>query len=245
MSGPVFSVIMPAYNAEATLGEAIESVLSQTYEDFELLVVDDCSADKTKNIIEFYKNDLRLRSIFLSENLGVAGARNKAIKEAKGRYIAFLDADDVWLSEKLELQKAVLDTGCLVVFSSYRRFGKDGDKAVVAANPIVKYSDMLRGNCIGNLTGVYDCFLLGKVYQKKIGHEDYLMWLEVLRRAGEAKGIEEVLAKYRVSSNSVSANKFKSSLWVWAIYREHLGLNILSSIKFFSYYAVSNILRRF
>ncbi|WP_200880055.1 glycosyltransferase family 2 protein [Halomonas salina] len=244
MSGPVFSVIMPVYNAVETVREAIESVLAQSFSDLEVIVVDDHSVDGSRDVVESYRYDARVKPVLLEENRGVAGARNEGIKEAKGKYIAFLDADDIWLSDKLARQKEFFEAGCTVVFSSYRRFDEEGEKEVVAAKPSVTYQDMLRGNCIGNLTGAYDCHALGKVYQKAIGHEDYLMWLDLIKQSGEATGIEDVLAKYRVSSASLSGNKLTSSLWVWSIYRQHLELGFFSSLKCFLMYALHNVLRR-
>ncbi|ATJ82678.1 glycosyltransferase family 2 protein [Halomonas beimenensis] len=244
MKRPAFSIIMPAHNAESTIDAAIASVLHQSFSDFELIVIDDCSTDKTKSKIRSYEYDFRVRPVFLTENCGVATARNQAIARAKGKYIAFLDSDDLWMPNKLEKQEFELKKGAAVVFSSYQRFDQSGDRGVVFAKPVVAYTDMLLCNWIGNLTGVYDCEKIGKVYQKEVGHEDYLMWLEIVGKSGTAVGMQEILAKYCVASDSLSGNKLRSSRWVWLIYRQHLKLGFLGSLKSFFFYALYSLYKR-
>lgn len=245
MSQVVFSVIMPVYNASSTLSESIDSVLGQTFGDFELLIVDDCSTDDSRFFIECYaRKDARIAAIYSDVNQGVALARNLAITAAKGRYITFLDADDLWLPEKLEAQYEEFCQGAHVVYASYVRFSNESSEQLIIAPSCVNFDALLRGNCIGNLTGAYDSCILGKYFQESVGHEDYLMWLRILASGVSARGINRPLARYRVASSSLSANKLRAAGWVWKIYRRKLKLNLLFSIELFLSYVVSALIKR-
>lgn len=242
---PVFSVIMPAYGCEATLGDAIDSVLRQTFSEFELVVVDDCSLDESRSIAESYAcKDPRVKVVCSEENKGVAAARNLGISCAQGRYIAFLDSDDLWLPEKLEVQYKEFCRGACVVYASYIRFFPDGTEREVRAPSETSYSSLLRGNCIGNLTGAYDSLVLGKFYQESIGHEDYLMWLRILSSGTIATGIDLPLARYRVGVSSLSGNKIRAAGWTWKIYRKKLGLNFIMAAYCFGSYVASSLFKR-
>ncbi len=236
----MFSVVMPVYNAAHTLKESVMSVLNQTFPDFELIIVDDCSTDESPEIIkELCAADARLVSLRLPENSGVAVARNEAIKAAAGRYICFLDADDIWLPDKLEQHRKAFSAGALVVCSSYLRFLPDGYESLITVPESFTYQDMLKRNIIGNLTGAYDSLVLGKFYQKSIGHEDYLMWLQIMAAAGTAVGLTDPLAKYRVGAGSLSGSKLKAAQWTWRIYRQELKLSFFTAVRCFATYAVN------
>lgn len=240
-----FSVVMPAYNCAETIAESIESVLQQSWPDFELIIVDDCSTDATVDILAAYsKQDSRIRMLRQEKNLGVALARNRAIEAAKGHLIAFLDADDLWLPQKLARHKEYFDAGQLIVFSSYTRFGESLQEKKVEAPRLVTYGDLLKSNCIGNLTGSYHAGVLGKVYQQPVGHEDYLMWLQLIKLSGYAVGISEPLARYRVRNDSISSGKFKSALWTWQLYRNHLQMRLFESAIYFISYVYHGIAKR-
>lgn len=245
MSKPVFSVIMPAYNAQETIGAAIESVLNQTFQKYELLVVNDCSEDRTSMIIEsYYQKDNRIRLFQNKENLGVAESRNRALKKAQGQYIAFLDSDDLWLPSKLEVQYKYFKQGYDLLYGSYLTFGQGGERIIRA--PINgTYKTLLRGNFIGNLTGAYDRAALGIEYQKNIGHEDYLMWLKLMDRSDRSLGIQEVLARYRISKSSLSSNKVKSAIWTWSIYRNEVGKSFFPALCLFFLYMINGVKKRF
>jgi len=245
MHGIAFSVIMPVYNAADTLCESIESVLNQTFDNFELIVIDDCSTDGCRALINKYAGqDFRIRPIFSEVNNGVSISRNLGIESTKGRYIAFLDSDDLWLPDKLEAQYRIFNDGACVVYSSYIRFFPNGTERIVKVPPQSTYKSLLRGNCIGNLTGAYDSYALGKFYQKPIGHEDFLMWLQILSSGAVAKGLERPLARYRVGINSLSGNKLRAAIWTWNIFRVELGLSFWKSSVNFSWYAVASLLKR-
>lgn len=238
MKKKLVSIIMPAYNCESTLISSIESVINQTYSNFELIITNDNSTDKTQSIIEaFSRVDKRIK-IYLNGYLpGAANARNNSIKHSSGDIIAFLDSDDTWYPDKLELQlKAMKNNNCLASHTSYYRVNSFNDKRVlVKSKEKVIYTDMFAYNHIGNLTGIYNCKVLGKFYQKNIGHEDYEMWLRILQKT-ESVGILEPLASYMVVSDSLSGNKFKAASWHYNILRNEVGLNIFkSSFYFYSY----------
>lgn len=235
-TAPIFSIIMPAYTAGKTIKEAIESILLQTFKDYELIVINDCSQDNTQEIVERYiQIDKRIYLINNIENQGVAKSRNIALEMSKGRYIAFLDSDDRWLPQKLEKQYQAFSNGYDIVYTAYKRFGK-AKETIVYPPADGCYASLLKGNYIGNLTGAYDREILGLELQKNIGHEDYLMWLRLMRRSKKSIGLQDVLAEYRVSSNSVSSNVVKGAYWTWKIYRQELGMGWFCSLRnFFSY----------
>lgn len=230
MSGDLVSVIMPVYDAEAWLGRAVDSVLTQSHRNLELVAVDDGSRDDSLAILQsFAQRDSRVRVQRQPVNGGVATARNAGLAAARGDYIAFLDADDWWHPAKLERQLASLRaSGARISYASYWRVAEDG-RVLSRVDPPARLShrDMLASNFIGNLTGMY-ARELGDVPFRQIGHEDYAFWLEQVRRAGSAARVEspEPLAWYLVRESSLSANKFRAARWQWTIYRqvENLGL---------------------
>jgi len=234
---------MPAFNAETTIFESISSILDQSYEDFELLVVDDCSSDNTKAIIESF-TDPRIKLFKLPVNKGVAEARNTAIKHAQGKYITFLDADDTWLMDKLRTQYSYLENGYDLVYSAYTMTWPDKKTRTLVPPRRATYKKLLGGNFIGNLTGAYNSEKLGKFYQKAVGHEDYLMWLEIASTAESSMGIPIPLAQYRVGASSLSANKMKTMRWTWDIYRKHLALGVVRSSFCFIRYIFNASLKR-
>lgn len=247
----LISIIMPAYNSENTISESIQSVLNQTYKNFELIVVNDCSSDNTKKIVKnFIQLDNRIKFIDKTVNEGVASARNTGLDHALGDFIAFLDSDDKWKENKLEKQLGIFNkyAGIDVIYSSYYRFNSSGISKVVGVPNFLNKKKLLKGNPIGNLTAIYNFKKFPAIRQKKIGHEDYLFWLELFSSSNNVKGfgIQEPLAYYRVAEDgqSVSGNKFKAAGWTWSIYRKHLQLNLISSLYYFSYYIINAILKR-
>lgn len=245
------SIIMPAYKAEKTISDSIESVLAQTYQNFELIVIDDCSPDNTRDIVnQFATSDNRVKLISKLNNEGVSAARNTGLDHAVGDYVAFLDSDDKWKEDKLERQLDIFNKNMDidVVYSSYYRFNNDGIINLVKVPRKLDKKSLLKGNCIGNLTSIYNFKKYPNIRQKKIGHEDYLFWLEMFNSSKDVKGfgIEEPLAYYRVAEDgqSISGNKLKAAGWTWKIYREYLQLNLISSLFYFSYYMIKAILKR-
>jgi glycosyltransferase involved in cell wall biosynthesis len=236
-----FSVVMPAYNAEKTIGESILSVQRQIYQDWELIVVDDHSSDNTSDVVsQIQRSDDRITLIRSSRNYGVAKTRNQALANAEGQYLAFLDADDTWTSDKLNHQYSAFKAGAKVVFGSYRRVFKNNTYQVVRAKPRIDEKIFVYYNPIGNLTGAYDRSI-GVVEQKSVRHEDYLMWYEIVRRSRYAVGINEILGDYRVSSTSLSSNKFKAAKWHWQILRDEMKLSGGQATVGFLGYAINTV----
>ncbi len=237
---------MPCHNGSSFISVAIQSVINQTYENWELLVIDDCSKDDSVQIIQsFANNDKRIKLLHTQKSTGYpSDVRNVGIKAATGRFIAFLDCDDMWLPEKLEHQLKPFDKAeVAVAYSWYIKMDEDGNQheKPVKSPELVSYKNLLGGNVIGNLTGVYDAQKVGKVYQKQIHHEDYLMWLEILKHGYKAVNTNSVEAVYRESKNSLSGSKLKALAWTWNIFYKELHLNLFISIKYFFEYCFKAI----
>ena len=228
LSDPSVSVIMPARDAEATLAEAIGSVLAQSFTSWELLIVDDASRDATRRIAEEHAAiDQRVTVIPSDSALGAAAARNRAISVASGRYIAFLDADDLWMPEKLERQLDFMrSTAAALTFTAFvRRFGT-GRERVKRVPESVDYDDLLRGNVIGCLTAMYDREKVGRKYMPDIRRRhDFALWLDIVKQSGPARGLNEPLAVHRMHSQSLSANRLAATMDTWRMYRERVGLS--------------------
>lgn len=241
------SIITPSYNSAGFITETINSVLAQTYPHWEMIIVDDVSPDNANQIIEeFCRKDDRIKLIKLDQNGGPARARNRAIQEAKGRYIAFLDSDDVWLPQKLEKQiSLMIEKNLSMTYSSYYTIDEGGNSINTRiTKERITYADMLKSNYIGNLTGIYDQLKLGKHYQETAGHEDYILWLKIIKLLKETEGDLEPLAKYRILSNSISSKKTKVLKWQWSIYRNVEKLNILVSAYNFIWYVYFGLKKR-
>lgn len=242
------SVVMPAFNAAATLGRAMRSVLAQTHRELELIVVDDASTDATARVIaEVAAGDRRVVALRQERNAGVAAARNAGLAAASGAYVAFLDSDDWWHPMKLQVQLAWMrNSGSRASYTSYSRVDEVGRQlSVVQPPPEVGHADMLRSNRIGNLTGLYDRRLGDPVFQR-VGHEDYVFWLQVVRAAGRATlaAHSEPLAYYQVRRGSLSADKWRAARWQWRIYRDNEGLGWLPASWYFLNYAALALAKR-
>ena len=242
------SIIMPAHNSARFITETIESVRAQTYTNWELIVVDDCSSDETLEILKKFRAlDPRIRYVALEHNSGAAVARNTAIEETRGRYIAFLDSDDLWLPQKLERQLAFMaETGCPFTYTSYERISEAGESlSFVHVPPETSYSALLKKNVIGCLTAIYDSAELGKTFMPLIRMgQDFGFWLMLLRLVHWARGLYEILGQYRIRENSISSNKLESSKWVWRLYREVMGLSVPAAAYNFAFYATTGVLSR-
>ena len=228
------SIITPVYNSEKHLADCINSVLIQHYTDWEHILVDDCSTDGSSRIIERYAiQDSRIVYYKLPTNSGPGIARNKAIEMAKGRYIAFLDCDDIWFPQKLERQVDYMQKNDYrFTFTSYVHMDESGryrDKIVIAPKE-VSYKRALFKNPIGCLTAMYDSEFYGKQYMPSIRkRQDYALWLKLLK-SSNAYGIQECLAGYRLQKKSVSSNKLSLIKYEWLIYRKEEKLGFFKSI---------------
>lgn len=242
---PLVSIIMPSYNSAKTITESIESVLQQNYTNWELLITDDKSSDNTVNIInEYVAKDPRIKQFRNEQNLGAGGSRNRSIKESKGKYIAFLDSDDLWFDNKLAIQIDYMQkNNAALSYTWYQKFGDDGDGGFVKPKLAVTYQQLLHSNIIGCLTAVYDAEILGKRYMPLIRkRQDMGLWLDILKDIKIAYGIPEVLAKYRVDSG-MTQNKFNILKWQWKFYREVIGLSILETVRIFSIYVINGFIK--
>lgn len=245
---PLVSVVTPVWNAAATLGETVASVRAQSLADWEMLLVDDGSTDGSGALAaRLAAAEPRIGVLSHPTRLGAAAARNRAIRAARGRFIAFLDADDLWRPEKLALQIGFMRArGHPFTFTAYRRIAADGRPLGTVRPPAaVTRAGLLRGNVIGCLTAVYDTGFFGKVEMPPIARrQDYGLWLELLRRTAQAHALPEVLADYRVAPGSLSAGKLGAAGDTWRLYREHEGLPRLRAGYYFLHYAVRSVAKR-
>lgn len=241
---------MPAYNSESFIKEAISSVLNQTYLNIELIICDDASTDNTIKIInDTVKLDNRVRIIQKTENSGVAETRNQAIKQAVGRYIAFLDSDDMWKPEKLENQiQFIKKFKCSVCYSSYGFININGDslnKKSAKIKETADYVSLLKDNFIGMLTVVIDRNKTGEIVFSTDRHEDLILWLNLAKNNLSLMGLNKSLAFYRVSGDSLSGNKKRAAAWRWAVYRKSERFNLLKSMWYMTFYAFNALVKRF
>lgn len=243
----LISIITPSYNSEKYISKTIDSVLFQTYQNWEMIVVDDVSPDNSNKIIEEYcKKDNRINLIKLEQNSGAAVARNRAIKEAKGRYIAFLDADDMWKPNKLGKQiEFMRKNNYAFTYTAYEKIDENGLVFGEIGVPLkVSYNQLLKTCVIGCLTAVYDTNKLGKVYMPtNTKREDFATWLNILKKVDFAYGIKQNLSQYRVYKSQSSNKKVKMAKENWKLYREIEKLNLLKACYYFSHYAVRGVLR--
>ncbi len=213
-----------------------------------MIVVDDCSADKSAEIVDaIAKKEPRIRLIRLDKNSGPAIARNIAIKASYGRYIAFLDSDDLWLPQKLEKQiDFIRRTDAGLVYSGYHMIEEESGERIgtVSIPARVDYRELLKQNVIGCLTALYDTEKLGKVYMPEImKRQDFALWLKILKQIPYAYGLNEPLACYRVRNASVSSNKILSSLYNWKLYRDIEKLPLHRALYYFGWYTYRSFLK--
>lgn len=239
----LISIIMAAYNAEKTIGAAIESVLSQTYGDYELIVINDCSSDNTQAVIDEYKDrDSRIKCIINDKNSGVSFSRHAGLDAARGEWIAVLDSDDMWLPEKLEKQIAKQrETGADVIYTGVSFISSAGDNLnrIMHVPDEVNYNQLLKQNIITNSSSLTRKTDYTRFYSSGDDmHEDFALWLKLLKSGGKACGIDEPLTVYRLSANSKSGNKIKSAKMNLRTYK-YIGLNPVSSLYYMIWYTVN------
>lgn len=240
------SVVMPVYNAEKFLRESIESVLSQSYDAFELILINDCSKDNSLEIMrEYAEKDSRVKVFDNESNKGVSYTRNVGVKNACGEYIAFLDSDDMWTSDKLEKQFRLIkehpETDICFTGSAFVDTDSNKSDFVFSVPQSVTYKELLKQNVIS-----CSSVLIKKEWLEKYPmqydnmHEDFAVWLQVLRDNGVARAVNEPLLVYRVCKNSKSGNKFKSLLMGYRVYK-FLGINIFKRCYYMMFYIVRGI----
>jgi teichuronic acid biosynthesis glycosyltransferase TuaG len=248
------SIIMPAKDTGKYIAAAIESVIAQDYRWWELLVVDDQSLDRTAEIVkEYAAADSRIMYLSLGAGgpTGASAARNHATRISRGRYIAFLDSDDIWYPNKLSIQLGALDSHkAAVCYSEYKRMSEDGivGKRAVHIPASTCYKELLKSNVIGCLTAMYDTTATGKAFLPEVTvesfhyFEDYAMWLRIARQLTDRRevfvGVQEPLAIYRLRRGSISHRKWKAAQYTWRVYRRIEGLPLHTAIYYFCHYAV-------
>ena len=229
------SIITPTFNAEKFIRATIESVQNQSYQNWEMILVDDASTDETVSIIkEFAQKDNRLKLTELPKNSGNGFARNIALEKATGKYIAYLDADDLWFPMKLENQIQFLKANNLpFTFSFYDCIDEEGNSLNrrVEAPLELTYDQLFFCNYIGNLTAIYDVDFFGKIVIKATQkRQDWRLWLTILKQIEVTKPVPEILALYRIRKDSISSSKFKLIKHNFGVYRDFHGFNFVFSV---------------
>lgn len=249
MKRKTISVIMPAYNSSDYITRAVQSVFNQTRNDWELIIVDDCSEDDTLEVLKKeYSHFENVKVLKNKKNMGAAYSRNVAIEKSKGRFIAFLDSDDYWYPDKLDKQiKFMLAQKIAFSFSAYDVINHLGDKVRSVEIPYtVSYHELLNTCVIGCLTVVYDTKVLGKLYMPNIKkRQDYALWLNILKNGQIAYGIKEPLGCYCEHEGSISYNKLKVIKYNWYLYRNIENLSFFESCYRFLNYSVRGFFRRY
>jgi teichuronic acid biosynthesis glycosyltransferase TuaG len=249
MENNLVSIITPAYRTKDFIAETIESVISQTYQDWELLISDDCSPDNLAEVVKKYTaKEPRVKYFKMEQNGGPANARNLSLSNANGRYVAFLDSDDLWHPEKLEKQINFMQKhNYTFSYTAYQRIKMNGEKFPFI-NKIpekIDYKMLLKNTAISTLTVILD---KSKIKNIKMtpgwGYDDYVLWLDILKTGTFAYGLNENLALYRVMDKSVSSNKARAIYWVWNIYRKQQKINLVFSLFYISSFLLNAFFKR-
>lgn len=241
------SIIIPTYNCGDFIGKALDSILQQTYMNYEAIIIDDCSTDNTAQVAKGYENkDSRFKYYRLNNNLGAAAARNKGIELANGKYIAFLDADDVWFSNKLSKQIEFMKHNKYnFTCTSYTKINKEGVylNATIRAKNRSDYNDILK-RCPGNSTVIYNAEMLGKFRIPEIRkRNDYVMWLQIAKREKYLFGLDQPLGSHRLRKGALSRSKVGLIKYHWIIYRKIENLSVVRSFYLICYWTIATILR--
>lgn len=256
MNKDLISIIIPVYNAERYIEETINTVIMQTYENWELIIVNDCSTDKTKDVIEKFiidnkkKLENKVNLINLKENVGVSKARNTGVDSANGRYIAFLDGDDLWDKEKLKKQIEFMnEKKCAFSYTGYEFANENGEPTgkKVQVPEIITYKNALKNTIISTITVMIDITMVNKEYIympiAEVG-EDTLTWWNILKKCNKGYGINEVLSLYRRTKNTLSSKKVKNIIKVWNIYNTQKEVPFIYRVYCFIIRNIKAVLRR-
>ena len=245
---PLVSIITPSWNVAPLIGETIASVQAQTMTDWEFLIADDCSTDQTPAIVESHAaQDPRIILIRQPRNGGPALARQAAIERAQGRFMAFLDSDDLWLPTKLARQIAFSQAKrAALSYTAFRRIDETGSATgrLIEVPESLTYRQLLKNTSIATLTALVDREVAGDIAMKNEPYDDFCLWLSILRPGHVAHGLNEDLARYRVRGTSVSSRPLRSAGWVWHIYRKVERLSPLESAWCFAHWGTRAWLKR-
>ena len=243
---PLVSIVMPAYNSEKYITEAINSVIAQTYDNWKLIVIDDCSQDKTVECVSILKeSDPRITLYKNDKNLGVSKTRAKGICIADSEYIAFLDSDDCWRPTKLAQQMELIlsDNEIDFVFTASAFMDEESHcyKWIMSVPTVVTYKRLLYRNIIScSSVLIKKKYLLERKTVNNAIHEDFALWLQILSERKSAYGINQPLLVYRVSKKSKSGNKLKSALMTYRTYRI-LKINVIKSLYYMIFYSIHGL----
>ncbi len=245
------SIITPLYNAKEFIQETAESVFNQTFTNFEWLIIDDCSTDGSdEKLKELVRSDERVRVIYQKTNGGPMLARNAGFEIARGRYVALLDADDIWLPTKLETQLSVMkESGAVLSCTGYKKINKAGhirSGVTIKVPQRITYAQLLFTDSIMASSAMIDTEVTGRLrqdIQAPLGRDDYDFFLKILKTHGRGIGINRDLARLRVFSETLTGNKIMSAKLQWKYYRQYLGLGIISSLQKFSIYALVGLIK--
>ena len=243
------SIITPCYNSDLYIEDCVNSVIAQSYDKWEMIIVDDCSSDSSlEKIMLFSDIDSRIRIIKLEENHGAAVARNIALEDANGSFIAFLDPDDFWAPLKLERQINFMKKNNIAFsFTSYTITSQSGDitNNIVRAPKEISYNSYLKNTIIGCLTVIINRKITGSFKFPKIkSSHDMALWLEIMRRGYNAYGLHTSYAFYRIVATSNTANKLHAATDVWRVYRDIENLSLLYSLFCFANYVINALKKR-
>lgn len=245
------SIITPAYNVALYLEETVRSVQAQTFTDWEMIIVDDCSTDDTFSLMtKLAKEDSRIHVLQNTKNLGVAATRNRALDAATGEYIAFLDSDDLWLPEKLEKQVAFMDAGKYVLtYTNYQKFNSctgERGKKIIRAPSTMTAKKIYGDTSIGCLTVMVNRYKSGPFHMPPLNHmEDNITWQEILSRGFTAYRLDEVLSLYREGNSSLTSEKKRAVKQQWQVYREYYKFSIPKSTCYFIQYIFHAVKKHF
>ena len=248
MTEKLISIITPTYNCGKFIARTMDSALAQTYKNWEMIIVDDCSKDNTKEIVEEYmKNDSRIKYHILDKNSGAAVARTTAMKLAEGNYMEFLDSDDIWMPEKLEKQiKWMEENGYDFSCTAYEQIDEEDNLLGKKIKTIKKtdYNRLLLDCPVGNSTVMYNVDKMGKFEVPDIRkRNDDALWLQMLKKEKYIWGMPDVLMKYRIRQNSISSNKFSVIKYHWILYRDIEHLSVIRSLFHIFWWCVIKVLK--
>lgn len=247
ISEDLVSVIMPAYNCGDFISITLDTVIAQSYKNWEVIVVDDCSIDNTEEIVNAYQaKEPRIKYYRLDKNSGAAIARNKAIDLANGKYLAFLDSDDIWFPEKLTKQiRFMKENGYNFSCTSYTKIDEQGNdlNKTIKAQGRRDYNGILK-TCPGNSTVIYDAENLGKFKIPDIKkRNDYVMWLQVIKKEKYLYCLEEALGSHRIRTNAISSKKSSLVSYHWKVYRDIENLSFLKSSYLVFYWVIATVFK--
>jgi len=248
MKKGLVSIITPTYNCGKFIAETIESIQAQTYTNWELIIVDDCSKDNTEEIVKVYmEKDARIKYHRLETNSGAAVARTTAMKLAEGEYMAFCDSDDLWMPDKLEKQLSFMkDTGHAFSCTAYEQIDEEGNSLNRIIKPKEKcdYNRLLLDCPVGNSTVMYNVEVMGKFEVPNIRkRNDDALWLQMLKKEKYIWGMPDVLMKYRIRKNSISSNKLKVIKYHWILYRDIEHLSVFRSVFHIAWWGVLKVFK--